>query len=216
VFVGAVVLGGGSAVHQTVGAQEATPAAVSAFDPANCTTEPISTDHAAELMATPVASPELPLTETGIVALPPGAPADAETAASIEAVVSQLWSCNNARDKARVYALFTDQAIQETIGFTEGSSWDAADLRADVAAALTPGEPRAEEEWASVESIVSLTVYEDGQVGALLLNSDPFVVDGDQVLDYFRFIPVEGTYMVSGVVLDPFDLTAGYGFEKTS
>ena len=111
---------------------------------------------------------------------------------------------------------FTDQAIQETVGFTEGASWDEAGLRAGVAAALTPGEPRSPEEWATIDAIVSVTTYEDGQVGVLFLNSDPFVVDGDQVLDYFRFVPVDGSYMASGVVLDPYDLTAGYGFEKSA
>jgi hypothetical protein len=28
------------------------------------------------------------------------------------------------------------------------------------------------------------------------------------------FVPVDGAYMVGGVVLDPNDLTAGYEFEK--
>lgn len=197
-------------------AQDATPVVVISVDPATCATEPISTDHAANLMATPVASPELPLTDAGIVALPAGVPADDVTTAAVEAVIGQLWACNNARDKARVLALFTDQAIQETIGFTEGSSWDWADLRSDVAAALTPGEPRTEEEWATVDEIVSVTLLEDGQVGVLILNTDPFVSNGDQVLDYFQFVDVDGAYKVSGVVLDPNDLTPGYGFEKTA
>lgn len=199
-------------------AQDATPVAAVTIsvDPANCTTELISTDHMASLLATPVAQPELPLDSTGVVALPTGAPADDAQLAAVSATISTLWSCNNARNKAAVYAQFTDQAIQETIGFTEGSSWDSADLRADVAAALTPGEPRTEDEWATVNSIVSATGYADGQVGVLVLNTDPLVADGDQVLDYFRFVIEDGVAKVSGVILDPFDLTAGYGFEKAS
>ncbi len=197
-------------------AQEATPAAAIEVAPAACASDPIDTDHAAALMATPVASPELPLSDAGVVALPEGSPADDQTIAAVESVVSQLWSCNNARDKARVFGLFTDEAIQETVGFTEGSSWDTAELRAEVAAVLTPGEPRTQEEWASVDEIVSVTTLADGQVGVLILNSDPFVMDGDQVLDYFQFVSVDGEYKVSAVVLDPFDMTAGYGFEKSS
>ena len=53
-------------------AQDATPVAVISFDPANCTTDPVSTDHMSMLMATPVAQPELPVTDGGIVALPAG------------------------------------------------------------------------------------------------------------------------------------------------
>jgi hypothetical protein len=193
-----------------------TPTESIAVDPALCSTEPVSTDHAAALLATPVPSPDLPLTDQGIVALPAGAPADDATVVAIGDVLSQLWACNNARNKAAVFGLFTDQALQETVGVTDGSTWDAADLRADVAAALTPGEPRPPEEWATIDAIVSVTVDSDGQVGVLLLNTDPAVAEGDQVLDYFRFTSTDGGYRVSRVILDPFDLTAGYGFEKTA
>ncbi len=199
-------------------AQEATPIVVTdlSVDPANCTTEPISTDHAAQLLSTPVAQPELPLTDAGIVALPSGVPSTEAELAPVLVTLEQLWACNNARDKARVYANFTDQAIQETIGFTEGSSWDQADLRADVAAALTPGDPRTPEEWATVNAIVSATTYEDGQIGVLILNTDPFVANGAEVQDYFRFVIEDGVAKVSGVVLDPYDLTPVYGFNKAA
>ena len=100
---------------------------------------------------------------------------------------TQLWACNNASDSAAVLALFTEQAIQETVGNTDGASWDMAELRADVAAALTPGDPRPAEEWASIDGIVSILAESDGRIGVLVLNSDPLVAEGDQVLDYFAF-----------------------------
>jgi hypothetical protein len=200
----------------SAGAQDATPTAGSPYDPANCTTEPISTDHVSMLLATPVPSPVPPVTEHGIVSLPSGVPADDATVAAVTEVIHQLWACNNARNKAALYNNFTDQAIQETIGFTEGTSWDTAELRADVAAALTPGEPRTAEEWAAIDALVSATAYDDGQVGVLLLNTDPLVANGDQVLDYFRFVLVDGAYKVSAVTLDPYDLTPDYGFEKAA
>lgn len=195
-------------------AQDATPVAVLSFDPANCTTTPISVDHAAMLLATPVAEPELPVAADGLVALPAGVPATEEQMTAIDATIEQLWSCNNARDKGAVYALFTDQAIQESIGFTEGSSWDIAELEAAVALKLVPGEPRTPEEWATVDAIVSATAYDDGQAGVLIVNTDPFVANGQQVQDYFRFVLEDGVAKVSGVILDPYDLTPGYGFEK--
>lgn len=197
-------------------AQDATPTAVLSYDPANCITDPISTDHMSELLATPVATPDWPVSDGGVVVLPTGVPSDDAELTAVASTSEQLWSCNNARNKGAVYALFTDEAIQETIGFTEAGSWDAADLRADVAAALTPGEPRTQEEWAKIDAIVSATTYSDGQVGVLILNSDPLVADGDQVLDYFRFVITDGIAKVSAVVLDPYDLTSGYGFEKAA
>lgn len=197
-------------------AQDATPVASDPFDPANCTTAPISTDHMSMLLATPVASPDRPVDANGVVQLPSGVTTSDTEMVLVQATIDQLWACNNARNKAAVYALFTDQAIQETIGFTDGASWDAADLRADVAAALTPGEPRTADELATVNAVVSATTYPDGQIGVLLLNTDPLVADGDQVLDYFRFVIVDGVAKVSGVILDPYDLTDDYGFEKAS
>jgi hypothetical protein len=41
-------------------------------------------------------------------------------------------------------------------------------------------------------------------------------MDGDEVLDFFWFVSVDGVYQVSGVLLNPLDLAPGYGFEKTS
>jgi hypothetical protein len=194
-----------------------TPTGSIAVDPALCTTAPISTDHAAALLATPVPTPVPPLTDHGIVALPSGSPADEATVAAVGEVLSQFWACNNARNKAAVFGLFTDQAFQETVGFTGGAAWDAADLRAEVAAALTPGEPRPPAEWATIDTLVSVTTYPDGRVGVLALNTDPLVAAGDQVLDYFQFAPVaDGSYNISQVILDPYDLTAGYGFEKAA
>jgi hypothetical protein len=130
--------------------------------------------------------------------------------------LTQLWACNNARDKAAILALFSPQAIQQSFGDTTGASYDMADLRADVAAALTPGDPRPEEEWASIDAVISILQQENGEFGVLVLNSDPAVADGDQVLDYFAFAVEGDTAQVVGVILDPFDLTPDYGFEKTA
>jgi hypothetical protein len=136
--------------------------------------------------------------------------------AVVSATIEQLWACNNARNKGAVYALFTDQAVQENVGFTEGSSWDTAELEAAVALSLVPGEPRAPDEWATIDAIVSATTYDDGQVGVVIVNTDPLVANGQQVQDYFRFVIEDGVAKVSGVILDPFDLTPGYGFEKAA
>jgi hypothetical protein len=191
-------------------------AAPFAPSPDLCTASPISTDLAAELVATPVATPEPLLTEHGIVALPDGQPADETTSASVVAVLTQFWACNNASNPAVMLGLFTEQGLQETIGTSESTFVDPAELRADVAAALTPGEPRPEEEWASIDAIVAVLQQDDGQVGALVLNTDPNVAEGAQVLDYFALAAVDSGFQIVRVILDPFDLTDGYGFEKAA
>jgi len=197
-------------------AQDATPVAANSYDPSNCTTAPIAVDHAAMLLATPVAAPEPPLADDGLVALPTGVPATEEQMTAIDATIGHLWACNNARNKGAVYALFTDQAIQESVGFTEGSSWDIAELEAAVALKLVPGDPRTPEEWATVDAIVSATVYDDGQVGVLIVNTDPLVANGQQVQDYFKFVIENGVAKISQIILDPYDLTPDYGFERAA
>jgi hypothetical protein len=184
--------------------------------PAQCTTAAASTDVISSLLATPVAATTPALTDHGIVALPDGVSADDATTTAVDEVLTQLWACNNARNKAAILTLMTDQAIQQSFGDTSGAAFDMADLRADVAAALTPGEPRSPDELASIDAVVSVLQQADGQVGVLVLNSDPTVADGDQVLDYFAFVSDGGMWKVSNVMLDPFDLTPGYGFEKSA
>jgi hypothetical protein len=184
--------------------------------PDQCTTAAASTDVVSSLLATPIAATTPAVTDHGTVALPGGTPADDATTTAVDGVLTQLWACNNARNKAAILTLFTDQAIQESFGDTSGASFDMADLRADVASALTPGEPRSTDELASIDAVVSVVQQADGQVGVLVLNTDPTVAEGDQVLDYFAFISDGGTWKVSNVILDPFDLTSGYGFEKST
>jgi hypothetical protein len=168
----------------------------------------------AALIATPVPAVTLPVTDHGTVALPSGVPADEATSGAVTNLLTQLWACNNARNKAAILTLFTDQAIQQLFSVPGDVPFDMADLRADVAAALTPGEPRTADELASIDAVVSVLQQDTGQIGVLVLNTDPTVADGDQVLDYFAFEPADGAFKVSNVVLDPFDLTPDYGFEK--
>jgi hypothetical protein len=179
-----------------------------------CTIAPMTTDDVANLLATPTPLFAPPLTANGIVALPGGVPADdAATAGALEAL-TQLWACNNAENPAAMISVFSPAGMQQTLGVTEDSTWSLEAIRAKVAATLTQGEPRPEDEWASIDAIVSVLAQPDGSIGVLVLNSDPRVSDGDQVLDYFAFTTDGTSYQLSTVILDPFDLTPDYGFEK--
>jgi hypothetical protein len=184
--------------------------------PELCTVTPISTDLAASLLATPVAIVEPPTTSHGTVVIPAGTPADSDTTTAILDVLTKLWACNNASNRGAILGLFTNDAIQSTFGFTEATQWDLAELRANVAAALTPGEPRAEDEWASIDGIASVLQLPDGRIGVLVLNTDPGVANGHPVLDYFVFVLQDNSYRLDEIILDPFDLTPDYGWDATS
>ena len=180
-----------------------------------CTIAPMSTDAVANLLATPTPLFEPPLNANGTVALPGGVPADDAATAGVLAALTQLWACNNAGNPASMIAVFSPAGLQQMLGVTADSTWSLEAIRAEVAAALTPSEPRPAGELASIDAIISVLAQPDGSIGVLVLNSDPRVADGDQVLDYFAFTTTDGTtYQLSTVILDPFDLTSGYGFDK--
>ena len=128
--------------------------------------------------------------------------------------LTQLWACNNAQNTGSLAAIFSPAGLQQTLGVTEDSTLSLEAIRAKVAAKLTPEDPRAEADWASIDAVVSVLAQPDGSIGVLVLNSDPLVSEGDQVLDYFAFTTDGTTYQLSTVILDPFDLTPDYGFEK--
>jgi hypothetical protein len=178
-----------------------------------CTTAPMSTDDAAALLATPTALVEWPITDHNIIALPGGTPADEATTAGVLGTLTQMWACNNAQNSAAILSLFSPEGLQMTAGVTEDSTWSYEEIRAAVAAKLTPEDPRAEADYASIDAVVSVLLQEDGTVGVLVLNSDPLINDGDQVLDYFSFVNNGGTWQISRVALDPFDLAPDYGFD---
>ena len=178
-----------------------------------CTTAPMSTDDAASLLATPTPLIDWEITENGIIALPGGTAADEATTTAVLTTLSQMWACNNAQNSAAILSLFSPEGLQMTAGVTDDSTWSYEEIRAAVAAKLTPEDPRAEEDYASIDAVVSVLLQADGTVGVLVLNSDPLLADGDQVLDYFSFVNNGTSWQVSRVALDPFDLTPDYGYE---
>lgn len=215
ILAGAVLAFGGTAA---VLAQDA-PLTANSFDtpftpaPELCTITPLSTDEAAATLATPSPLPEWPITDGGIIALPSGTPADQATVDGVLASITQFWACNNAQNMAALLAVFSDEGLQMTLGVTEESAYSYEEIRAAVAAEMTPSDPRPEEEWASIDAVISVLSEADGSVGVLILNSDPNVNEGDQVLDYFNFVQGDAGWQLSRVILDPFDLADDYGYD---
>jgi hypothetical protein len=105
----------GATLAVPVGArQTATPTPILP-DPAECRVEPRSAAEVAALLATPVARDF----EDRADAVSPeeGEPLDAQTLASVTALVRQLLACGNAGDWPRFLALTTDHFLQvEALG----------------------------------------------------------------------------------------------------
>lgn len=88
-------------------------------EPAACTVEPRPVDDLIALLATPPSGPpDLPTP----VVVPSGEPADAATVAAVTATTREIVACVHAGDFLRAYALFTDDALRETLsGFQTGA-----------------------------------------------------------------------------------------------
>jgi hypothetical protein len=176
-----------------------------------CTVEAVSTDDIADALIAAEPREDLPLTDNLLVSIPAQAVADQATIDSILDTLTQFWACNNAGNRAAMVAVFTPLGVADLYGIDLTQA--EAELRSAVAGALTPGEPRPEEEISGIDGIISIVTLEDGRTAALVLNTDPRIAGGDQVIDLIIFIEQDGQYLVDAFVGDPFDLTPGYGYD---
>jgi len=228
----ALALGMGAAV--SISAQEATPEAspvavaedltlpvslvpwvvTDQMSPAagQCTVEAVSTDAVADELIALEPRETAAVTENLIVAIEAQGPADQATIDGVLATLTQFWACNNAGNRPAMVAVFTAQGIADLYAIDLEQS--DAELRANVASALTPGDPRPAEEISGIDGIVSIVALSDGRIAALVLNTDPRIAGGDQVLDLVIFIEEGGQYRIDSFIGDPFDQTPGYGIEK--
>jgi hypothetical protein len=177
-----------------------------------CTVEALSTDAVADSLIEIEPRDDAALTDNLLVTIEAQGPADQATIDGVLATLTQFWACNNAGNRAAMVAVFTPQGISDLYGID--LSLAEADLRAAVATALTESEPRPAEETSGIDGIISIVALEDGRTAALVLNTDPRIAGGDQVLDLIIFVDENGQYMIDSFIGDPFDQTPGYGVEK--
>ncbi len=177
-----------------------------------CTVEPASTDDVADLLIATDPREDVPLTDNLLVAIPATGPASAAVIDSVLDTLTQFWACNNAGNRQAMVAVFTAQGIADLYGIDLEMS--DADLRAAVAASLTSGEPRPAEEISGIDGIISIVTLQDGRVVALVVNTDPRIAGGQQVLDLIILINEGGTYKIDTFIGDPFNLTPGYGIDN--
>lgn len=189
-----VVLVGG----RPASAQDASPAAGPVVpEPAECRVAPRTVDEIAALVG--MAPPPMPgaggedggdvAAEAGSpvpFALPAGEPADAETAAAIDAMRREAVACRNAGDLLRFYAFLSDDQIRRRV----------SPLTAEEAAALAePPLPVPPAEREAFRPSVGLTVLADGRVGRLAHD------EGD-VDDYVFYKEVGGRWVIDEDVVD--------------
>jgi hypothetical protein len=177
-----------------------------------CTVEALSTDAVADSLIELEPRDAPAVTDNLVVAIDAEGSADQATIDGVLATLTQFWACNNAGNRAAMVAVFTAHGIADLYAIDLSAA--EADLRAAVATALTESEPRPAEELSGIDGIISIMALADGRTAALVLNTDPRIAGGDQVLDLIILIEQDGQYLIDSFIGDPFDQAPGYGYEQ--
>ena len=179
---------------------------------AQCTIAPVDVAALADALIAAEPRPAPVVTDNLLVAIPALGPADQATIDGVVATLTQFWACNNAGNRPAMVASFTPLGTADLYGLDLNAVDE--DLRAAVEVALVLGDPRPEGEISGIDGIISIVALNDGRTAALVLNTDPRIAGGDQVLDLIIFIEQDGTFLVDEFIGDPFDQTPGYGVEN--
>lgn len=180
--------------------------------PDECTADSVDLTQVTTSLATPIAVTAPSITIHNIQTIDFTGMADPATVAGVLDTLELFWACTNAGNRSAVASLMTAEGISTFYGID--LSLSGSELDDAVATALNNSGDRPADDWASIDGVLSIGYLADGRTAALVLNTDPYVNDGDQVLDLFIFVNLNGVYQVDSVVFDPFDLTPGYGYEK--
>jgi hypothetical protein len=217
----ALVSGAATAQEATPVAEEAgTPLALAPFSVDEpfapsadaCTVEPVDASAVASSLGTPVPVTEPEITANGINRIVVTGAADSAAVDQVLDTLTEFWACINAGNRAAMASLMTTGGI---VSFFEiDTSVSQADLDAAVESALAPADPRGEDELASIDGVLSVVWLEDGRTAALVLNTDPRIAGGDQVIDMVVFVNLNNALRIDLFLADPFDQMPDYGYEK--
>ena len=175
-------------------AQDATPAGDRDIpDPSECSVEPASADEVLalfhELAATPI-SVTPTATDPPPFVQPEGEPADAETAAAVEAATRELLACTNSYGFLGLVAVASDRHIHDVLaqdlatGVTEEAMAEFL--------AVTPEVPTPEQSVALVD-VRDAMIVDEGRIGAVVVGDEPGV--GELTL-YLIFVEEAGRYLL--------------------
>jgi hypothetical protein len=176
-----------------------------------CTIEPADVGAIADALIAADPRPAAAVTANLLVAIPALGPADQAAIDGVLATLTQFWACNNAGNRPAMVANFTPLGVADLYAIDVSLPDD--ELRAVVEGSLVAAEPRPEGEISGIDGIISIVALNDGRTAALVLNTDPRIAGGDQVLDLIIFIEQDGRFLVDEFIGDPFDQTPGYGVE---
>jgi hypothetical protein len=180
-------------------AQEATPAAADGLstDPSVCQVEPRATEDLLAIWygtdATDTTAFELPAGDQMLSAVPApiGEPVDAETAATITAVIVEAFACFNAGDFARAMAHASDSAVLQLFGPEPGLP------RSDAEAFLGfPPEPFPAGEQARIIAITDVSMMLDGRIGAIVVSDDPVTEPAGIETEFLVLVDEDGRWVV--------------------
>lgn len=170
-------------------------------EPSECTVEPGTAEEVIALFREVAATPAS--TTPGAADPPPfvqpeGEPADAETAAAIEAANRELLACTNAYGFLGLVAVSTDDHIRFVLAYDIASGMTEESIAEFL---FDTPEPSTPEQSVALVDVRDVTVLEDGRIGAVVVGDEPGV--GDVTL-YFIFVEENGHYLLD----EQFDLPA--------
>lgn len=160
---------------------DATDSASTGFDtdPARCTTEPHTLADLERIVstATPIPVPKRPSSGESID------PASANGKTAI-ALIEQLFSCLNAGDRLRAYALYTDAYLARVL------------RSEDLPVVATPW-PLDDDEYTRIIAIELHHTADDGMIVKVVL--DPALIPVHKIFE-FILVPVEDSWRIDAVI----------------
>lgn len=176
-------------------AQEATPAPMRDVPAAaECQVAPRSLDSF-QALATPVAGAPAPTIPSGTpMPLPAGEPLDEATLAAVTATAREVIACNNAGERLRVLALFSDDFLRQSFG-------PLGVFPADLYQRLETPAPAPIEQQVALVEIRDARLLPDGRIGLVVVVDDPTVTSGPRQSASFLYLVWQGDrWLIDGAV----------------
>jgi hypothetical protein len=141
---------------------------------------------------TPAATDQTPFVQ------PAGEPADAETAAAVEAATRELLACTNAHGFLGLVAVASDRHVRDVLAQDVAAGVTEEAMAEFLAASPEPPTPA---QSVALVDVRDVTVLNDGRIGAVVVGDEPGV--GELTL-YLIFVAEDGRYLLD----EQFELAA--------
>ncbi len=151
-----------------VASDSTTPAFPFKPDPVECTHAPLTTESLVALL--PISIGATPVSGDQVV----GVPADKELVGQVERAIQDLFSCLNAGEPLRAYALYSEAYLQRIL---------ASESPESLAVLATP-RPLDRDDWTIIVDIRNVRVLDDGRVLATVI-LDPALIPVQKIFGFF-------------------------------